>query len=56
MARLRHALQDQQTGLRIRDLDIGEERWLAYPVQRDDQESRASRDVYPGMSFTPDSK
>jgi hypothetical protein len=48
--------QDQQTGLRIRDLESGEERWLAYPVQRDDQESRASRDVYPGMSFTPDSK
>ena len=43
-------------GLRIRDLESGEERWLAYPVQRDDQESRASRDVYPGMSFTPDSK
>src|SRR4051812_18584487 len=48
--------QDQQTGLRIRDLESGEERWLAYPVQRDDQESRASRDVYPGMSFTPDSR
>src|SRR5262245_12272436 len=48
--------QDQQTGLRIRDLDTNEERWLAYPVQRDDQESRASRDVYPGMSFTPDSR
>jgi Tol biopolymer transport system component len=47
---------DQQTGLRIRDLDTGEERWLAYPVQRDDQESRASRDIYPGMSFTPDSR
>ena len=47
---------DQQTGLRIRDLETDQERWLAYPVQRDDQESRASRDVYPGMSFTPDSK
>lgn len=44
------------TGLRIRDLETGEERWLAFPVQRDDQESRASRDVYPGMSFTPDSR
>ena len=48
--------QDQQTGLRLRDLESGEERWLAYPVQRDDQESRGSRDIYPGMSFTPDSK
>lgn len=44
------------TGLRIRDLETGEERWLAYPVQRDDQESRASRDAYPGMAFTPDSR
>jgi len=45
-----------ETGLRIRDLSNGEERWLAYPIQRDDQESRASRDAYPGMSFTPDSR
>ena len=45
-----------ETRLRIRDLGTGDERWLAYPVQRDDQESRASLDVYPGMSFTPDSK
>jgi imidazolonepropionase-like amidohydrolase/Tol biopolymer transport system component len=44
------------TGLRIRDLASGDERWLAWPVQRDDQESSAQRDVYPGMSFTPDSR
>jgi imidazolonepropionase-like amidohydrolase/Tol biopolymer transport system component len=47
---------EDQTGLRIRDLATGDERWLAYPVQRDDQESIADRDVYPGMSFTPDSR
>jgi len=46
---------DAQTGLRLRNLETGDERWLAYPVQRDDMESVASRDVYPGMSFTPDS-
>ncbi|MFQ5742713.1 MAG: amidohydrolase family protein [Acidobacteriota bacterium] len=46
---------EAQTGLRIRDLSNGEERWLAYPIQRDDQESIASRDVLPGISFTPDS-
>ncbi len=46
---------DAQTGLRLRNLGNGEERWLAYPIQRDDQESRASRDVLPAMSFTPDS-
>jgi imidazolonepropionase-like amidohydrolase/Tol biopolymer transport system component len=45
-----------QTYLRIRDLRSGDEHWLVGPVQRDDLESRASLDVYPGMSFTPDSK
>jgi len=44
------------TGLRVRDLETDEERWLAFPVQRDQQESRASRDAYPGMAFTPDSR
>ncbi|MDT8369822.1 MAG: amidohydrolase family protein [Longimicrobiales bacterium] len=47
---------DSETGLRIRNLDTGEEGWLAHPVQRDDQESRATLDVLPGMSFTPDSR
>ena len=45
-----------ETGLRARDLRTGDEKWLAFPVQRDDSESRASLDVLPGMSFTPDSK
>jgi Tol biopolymer transport system component len=44
------------TGLRVRDLRTGDERWLAYPVQRDDQESRATLDVLPGYAFTPDSR
>lgn len=48
--------QDTETGLRVRDLASGEEKWLKYPVQRDDQESAATRDVLPGFSFTPDSK
>ena len=47
---------EAQTGLRIRDIESGDEKWLAYPVQRDEQESVASLDVLPGMSFTPDSK
>ncbi len=47
---------DEHTGLRIRDTESGEERWLAYPVQRDDQESRASLDVLPGYAFAPDSR
>ncbi|HYV98981.1 MAG TPA: amidohydrolase family protein [Gemmatimonadaceae bacterium] len=45
-----------ETRLRIRDLNTSEERWLVYPVQRDDQESKATLDVLPGMTFTPDSK
>ncbi|HEV8148206.1 MAG TPA: amidohydrolase family protein [Bryobacteraceae bacterium] len=47
---------DTETGLRMRDLATGEEKWLKYPIQRDDQESAATRDVLPGYSFTPDSK
>ncbi|HET7790974.1 MAG TPA: amidohydrolase family protein [Gemmatimonadales bacterium] len=47
---------DAETGLRIRNIASGDEKWLAYPVQRDDQESRFTRDLEPGMSFTPDSK
>ncbi len=47
---------NDKTGLMIRDLASGEERWLAYPVQRDEQESIAPMGVLPAMSFTPDSK
>jgi Tol biopolymer transport system component len=47
---------DEHTGLVKRELATGDESWLAYPVQHDDQESRASRDVLPGMSFTPDNE
>lgn len=50
------ARQDTATGLKLRELETGEERWLAYPIQRDDQESIANMDVLPGYSFTPDSK
>ena len=42
------------TGLRKRDLETGDEEWLAYPVQRDEQESRAPLDLLPGYSFLPD--
>ncbi len=47
---------DTKTGLVLRDQETGRERWLAYPVQRDDEESVAPLDVLPGMSFTPDGK
>lgn len=47
---------EDKTGLILRNLHTGDERWLAYPVQRDEQESIAPMGVLPGMSFTPDSK
>ena len=47
---------ETKTGLRIRNLETQQEDWLAYPVQRDEIESRAPMDAYPGYSFTPDSK
>ena len=45
---------EDATGLRARDLATGDERWLVYPVQRDDMESRATLDILPGHAFTPD--
>jgi len=47
---------EEQTGLVLRNMETGDEKWLAYPVQRDDQESIATMGVYPGMSFTPDNE
>ena len=47
---------EEETGLILRNLQSGDEKWLAYPVQRDEQESIAPLGVLPGMSFTPDSK
>jgi Tol biopolymer transport system component len=49
---------ETQTGLRIRDLETGADRWLIWPVQRDEQEGSGmpSRDVLPGFAFTPDGR
>ena len=49
---------ETQTGLRVRNLDTGADRRLAWPVQRDEIESGGSpsRDLFPGFAFTPDSK
>jgi Tol biopolymer transport system component len=47
---------EDKTGLVKRNLATGEETWLAYPIQRDDQESIAPLGVLPAMTFTPDSK
>ena len=48
--------EEQGTSLRWRNLETGEEGWLRRGVQRDDQESRFTRDLMPGSDFTPDSK
>ena len=45
---------DAKTGLRVRNLVTGEDRWLIYPVQRDDQESVFTRDLLPPYTFTAD--
>ena len=47
---------ETQTGLRIRDLQSGDDRWLTYPIQRDAQENfrPPSRDLLPGYTFTAD--
>jgi Tol biopolymer transport system component len=47
---------DDKTGLVLRNLENGDEKWLAYPVQRDEQESIAPLGVLPAMAFTPDNK
>ena len=48
--------EDSVTSLRIRALDSGDEHWLVHRVQRDDQESRFTRDLEPPFAYTPDSK
>jgi len=47
---------ETQTGLRVRDLNTGADRWLVYPVQRDEQETGGapSRGLLPSSAFTPD--
>jgi Tol biopolymer transport system component len=48
--------KDAKTAFKVRNLQSGFEQWLAYPVTRDDQESRFTRDLMPGYAFTADSK
>src|SRR6266852_4654106 len=50
---VRHALR---SGLRLRNLQTGEDRWVKYPITRDDQESRFTRDLFPGYAFLPGGK
>ena len=47
---------ETKTALRVRNLETNQERWLISNVTRDDQESRATRDTFPGYDFMPDGK
>jgi Tol biopolymer transport system component len=47
---------ETETGLRMRNLETGEDRWVKYPVTRDDQEALFTRDLFPGYAFLPGSK
>src|SRR5882762_11322693 len=38
---------ETESGLRMRNLETGEDKWARYPITRDDQESRFTRDVFP---------
>ncbi len=50
------AMKDGHTGLKVRDLESGAERWLAYPIQRNQLEGRATRDVLPNFAIASDSR
>lgn len=47
---------DVETGLRVRDLATGSDKWLKFPIDRDDQESAFTRDILPGYAFLPGGK
>lgn len=49
-------VREGRTGLKVRDLAAGTERWLAWDVDRNQLEGRASRDVLPNMAFSPDGR
>lgn len=43
-----------QTGLRVRELASGTDRWLAFPVQHDQIQAQSWQDLLPRYAFTPD--
>jgi imidazolonepropionase-like amidohydrolase/Tol biopolymer transport system component len=47
---------DAREGLKLLEVETGEERWLLMDVQRDASQGGADRDVYPASAFTPDSR
>ena len=47
---------DNQTGLRLRDLQTGDDKWLAFPVTHDQVQANSWLDLLPRYTFTPDSR
>src|ERR1700675_3389825 len=47
---------ETESGLRLRNLETGEDHWVKYPVTRDEQESLFTRDVFPGFALLPGGK
>jgi Tol biopolymer transport system component len=47
---------ETESGLRLRNLESGEDHWVRYPITRDDQEAIFSRDLFPGYAFMPGGK
>lgn len=45
---------DGQTGLRLRDLRTGADRWLAFPIEHDQIDAQSWQDLVPRYAFTPD--
>jgi Tol biopolymer transport system component len=46
----------QKDGLRLRNLETGEDKWIAFPIDRDGQEGGYYADLLPRFTFTPDDK
>jgi Tol biopolymer transport system component len=42
------------TGLKIRDLESGAERWLAFPIEHDQIDAQSWQDLVPRYDFAPD--
>ena len=43
-----------KAGIKVRDLEMGRERWLAHPVQRNQLEGRGTRGLLPQIALTRD--
>ena len=48
--------EGQKDGLRLRNLETGEDRWIAFPIDRDGQEGGYYADLLPRFTFMPGDK